>query len=699
MNACRSVLTNVILFSLIGFIFQAGYVWGQFSVVSTIPANGTTGVDTAATFSMTFSSPIDTSARFPYPEDFFINLMVSPDSLVGNPDSITLSSDFKTVQVHNLHLAENTDYWFVIADAVSQNGDSLALPYSIAFSTGASLPSGTVGGTVSYPAGNPAGTLIALFDKNPFGNNEAEIHMGAIVPAQNGAYTIDYVAPGTYWPAAVQEFYIDEWGVVEITPHSVLGMYDVNGDFLPDSIVVPSGGQLSGIDISLHQLYLQTARDPYPVVETQAQSWSPDAYLTVLGGEAQPDGRALFWQYQFYSPSLLMTRGWMVAGDFITRVSTDSFVSDTTALPANWLNSDTVLAIAEANGGYEFRMAHPNTQIFAMLGHLFINDKAEINFSFGNTTETISRLPADAEFGDPSDISPSTLRPYADFPAIWMVRYEIINTDTSLVFFMDPVSGIILNKPATARAAEQAALPVAQNWSGDARLWSVLSNWANVDSVGRSQWWNCLYYSPSLDSLHIVAVWGRLVFYEGDPGWGVPDTATVDPGWIDSDTAIGLAEAAGGAVYRQQNQNVLVSAYLNRWWYGPHPEMTIWNFIYTSTTSDSLSLVVDAINGTLVSIDRDRQPHLQSRNYELYPAYPNPFNPATHIKYYLPMAGKTELNVFNLLGQKMVTLVDAYQISGLHHVIWKPEHLSSGLYFLELRSGDFRMTRKVFYLK
>ena len=104
--------------------------YGQFLVVSTSPAHGTTSVDTAATFSITFNSAIDTTARFPYPGDLFISLYFEPDSLVSEPDSFSFSPDLQTVYFHNLHLSDFTVYRFIINDAVSQSGDSLEIPFN-----------------------------------------------------------------------------------------------------------------------------------------------------------------------------------------------------------------------------------------------------------------------------------------------------------------------------------------------------------------------------------------------------------------------------------------------------------------------------------------------------------------------------------------------------------------------------------------
>ncbi|MFC1484550.1 T9SS type A sorting domain-containing protein [Candidatus Neomarinimicrobiota bacterium] len=70
--------------------------------------------------------------------------------------------------------------------------------------------------------------------------------------------------------------------------------------------------------------------------------------------------------------------------------------------------------------------------------------------------------------------------------------------------------------------------------------------------------------------------------------------------------------------------------------------------------------------------------------YHLLDAYPNPFNPATTIRYDLPHASEVSLIVYDLLGREVTTLVDAYTQPGNHETIWNAGHLSSGIYIARL---------------
>jgi len=90
--------------------------------------------------------------------------------------------------------------------------------------------------------------------------------------------------------------------------------------------------------------------------------------------------------------------------------------------------------------------------------------------------------------------------------------------------------------------------------------------------------------------------------------------------------------------------------------------------------------------------------------YELFQNHPNPFNPMTEIKYALPRNCRVKLEVYNILGQRVRTLVDEEQAAGYRMVSWDSRgrsgnEVASGIYFYQLRAGDFVQTRKMVLLK
>ncbi len=104
----------------------------------------------------------------------------------------------------------------------------------------------------------------------------------------------------------------------------------------------------------------------------------------------------------------------------------------------------------------------------------------------------------------------------------------------------------------------------------------------------------------------------------------------------------------------------------------------------------------------LVSVEEDND--VTPDNYTLFQNYPNPFNPTTTIRYQLPEAAFVNLKIYNLLGEKVATLVSGEQSGGNYEVEWNGRNdfgtkLSSGIYFYRIDAGDFRQTMKMIMLK
>jgi hypothetical protein len=79
--------------------------------------------------------------------------------------------------------------------------------------------------------------------------------------------------------------------------------------------------------------------------------------------------------------------------------------------------------------------------------------------------------------------------------------------------------------------------------------------------------------------------------------------------------------------------------------------------------------------------------------------YPNPFNATTVINYQLPVDDEVTLEVYNLFGQKVATLVDGEQQAGCRSVVWDASDISSGIYFYRLTAGDFTETKRMIVVK
>ncbi|HSG29656.1 MAG TPA: T9SS type A sorting domain-containing protein, partial [Candidatus Krumholzibacterium sp.] len=78
---------------------------------------------------------------------------------------------------------------------------------------------------------------------------------------------------------------------------------------------------------------------------------------------------------------------------------------------------------------------------------------------------------------------------------------------------------------------------------------------------------------------------------------------------------------------------------------------------------------------------------------------PNPFNPSTSVRYYLPAAGDVRLDVYNVAGQRVTTLLNERQEAGHHNAQFSAAGMASGVYFLRLTSGESTVTIKTVMLR
>ena len=86
-------------------------------------------------------------------------------------------------------------------------------------------------------------------------------------------------------------------------------------------------------------------------------------------------------------------------------------------------------------------------------------------------------------------------------------------------------------------------------------------------------------------------------------------------------------------------------------------------------------------------------------DFALNPAFPNPFNPSTTIRFTLPTAEFVRLTVFDLAGRQMATLANEMLARGTHDMIFDASALGSGVYMVTIEAGNSTATRKVLLLK
>ena len=85
--------------------------------------------------------------------------------------------------------------------------------------------------------------------------------------------------------------------------------------------------------------------------------------------------------------------------------------------------------------------------------------------------------------------------------------------------------------------------------------------------------------------------------------------------------------------------------------------------------------------------------------FSLSPAYPNPFNPTTTISFDLPEEIDVSLIIYDLQGRVVTTLISGSMQAGYHSANWNASHHASGLYFVQMISGDYVKTQKLMLVK
>ncbi len=129
-------------------------------------------------------------------------------------------------------------------------------------------------------------------------------------------------------------------------------------------------------------------------------------------------------------------------------------------------------------------------------------------------------------------------------------------------------------------------------------------------------------------------------------------------------------------------------------------------FINIRDTSGVLFSVVDwylEVKDSLIITKLEPEPDLAQR-FTLEQNYPNPFNPVTHIAYTLPRSSRVEVNIYNILGQKVMSWKPGRQNAGQYTFTWAGvnsagRQVSSGIYLYEVKGEGFSARKKMLYLK
>ena len=132
--------------------------------------------------------------------------------------------------------------------------------------------------------------------------------------------------------------------------------------------------------------------------------------------------------------------------------------------------------------------------------------------------------------------------------------------------------------------------------------------------------------------------------------------------------------------------------------YGCYYDWIIWDVSGAYPPGEGTPIPQDLLDtGTSPVIVMDGT--IQPEGFQLAQNYPNPFNPTTKISFSLTKQAHTVLTVHNTIGQLIATLIDQNMGAGTYHATFDARELPSGVYFYQIRSGEFTQVKKMMLMK
>ncbi len=234
----------------------------------------------------------------------------------------------------------------------------------------------------------------------------------------------------------------------------------------------------------------------------------------------------------------------------------------------------------------------------------------------------------------------------------------------------------------------------------DFTAWDPVGNLGYLHNVGTTI---STYVGSALISSADYGFWG-ILNPGGDGGFSIYDDFTKAEKWQALSSGIGKAQAGAGDVSH------VISG-------GPFliPAGEEINVAFVVAAGEDLNSIRASVQGARIKYLEEIITNINDNEkvipdiFMLHQNYPNPFNPSTKIKYSIPQtdghingAARSELTsliVYNILGNRVATLVNELKAPGMYEVEWNAEGLSSGVYFYRLQTGEFSSVKKLILMK
>lgn len=243
------------------------------------------------------------------------------------------------------------------------------------------------------------------------------------------------------------------------------------------------------------------------------------------------------------------------------------------------------------------------------------------------------------------------------------------------------------------KTADSLAITLAANVS----LGAIQSS--DVDSLGKSPVWTYVYFSFDTSNFRNSKAY-YIIVQNNQATFDHWDSLGVGPfmlfaWWMDSDSALAIAQLAGGSDICKRHPGSTINASLHQW--PAPPFISEWRIAYHS--SDSIRTIrVDGTNGQILT-GLSSPGTLRPLQFQLDQNFPNPFNPSTTITFALPSSSPVSLTLFDGTGRQVATLVNKELSAGYHSTRLVANRFSSGFYFYRLQTRWGSQTKKCVFLK
>ena len=226
-------------------------------------------------------------------------------------------------------------------------------------------------------------------------------------------------------------------------------------------------------------------------------------------------------------------------------------------------------------------------------------------------------------------------------------------------------------------------------------IWNVIQEYAILHSYRNTLGADSLFWTADSSIVSIKeSTTGRHPLSIVSRVWAFPLTYASDP---------------SQPVYRYADSSQVLLAFLYQFFGTPVGRDSLWFSRYSGLyrrnktayfsagmSSYSNTLSIQLLSNPILSVSYFGPP---SSGPRLMQNYPNPFNPTTNIEYYLPEQSFVTLDIYDILGRKIASIVGTRQASGTHHVLFNGAQLSSGIYFCHLHAVGTTYTRKMIIQK